>query len=153
MSRLRTDGRTDDGNVNIELESAKQDSQLFDYKFFDDNEVFEKRGANGEGKAGGGEEASGLLVRRHLSQHEPARPPDQHAKAGLPGDLDLSTTLFDQLCCSMSQTRAVKRMRSSFLTTTTCFSFPRRKSFTTSQVTIEKISNCFGVNDLHGLAI
>ena len=29
MSRLRTDGqRTDDGNVNIVLESAKQDSQL-----------------------------------------------------------------------------------------------------------------------------
>ena len=30
MSRLRTDGQrtTDDGNVNIELESAKQDSQF-----------------------------------------------------------------------------------------------------------------------------
>ena len=129
---------------------------LFDHKLFDDNEVFEKRGANGEGKAGRGEEASGLLVRRHLPQHEPARAPDQHAEAGLPGDLKIFPPhLFDPLCYSTSQTRAAKRMRSFFLTTTTCFSFPQRKSFTTSQVTIKKyqIALCFGVNDLHGLAI
>ena len=50
-----------------------------------------QRGTTGKGEAGGGKEASGLPVRRHLPQHEPARAADQHAKAGLPGDLDVST--------------------------------------------------------------
>ena len=103
-----------------------------------------QRGTDGEGEAGGGQEAGGLPVRRHLPQHEPARAADQHAKAALPGDLDVSPPQLDQLSCpSTSQTRGAKRMRSSSLMITTCFSYPQRKSFTISQVVITKYLNCF----------
>ena len=51
-----------------------------------------QRGTDGEGEAGGGQEAGGLPVRRHLPQHEPARAADQHAETALPGDLNVSTT-------------------------------------------------------------
>ena len=87
------------------------------------NVVLQKRGTNGEEEeAGGGQEAGGFLVCRHLPQHEQARAADQHAEASLPGDASLiSTTQLERLCCSRSQTRVAKRTRSSSLMTTTCF--------------------------------
>ena len=52
------------------------------------NVVLQKRGTNGEEEeAGGGQEAGGFLVRRHLPQHEQAWAADQHAEAAVQGGI------------------------------------------------------------------